>query len=299
METTILDPLLALASTQFGVFSVRQAAAYGVTNSMLDNAVARGWLRRERRGVYAISGLPPSLWRPVYAAALAAGPRAALSHTSAATVHSLHGVASDGIELTVPYGSFRHLDGVRVHRSRTLTTLDLEERRGLLVTTPVRTLIDLAARFRDPLLGVIVDEGTISGVWTPESIATRLDQLGGGLAGRAELRRTLALRVGEGRPDSPLEQRIIRVVKPAFPGFKVHHQVVLDGEVIEMDLAWIPEKIDGEVDGMFIRAHSRSKFERTALRANILARHGWRIVHLTHPMDDRTILAQLAPFFPR
>jgi len=283
MEPTIRDQLLALASRQLGVFSVRQAAALGVTNSMLDNAVARGWLYRERLRIYAIAGLPPSRWRPIYAAALAAGPNAAISHTSAAMIHSLYGVASDGIELTMPCGKGRQLDGVRVHRSRTLTKPDLEERRGLLVTNPVRTLIDLAGRFHEPLLGTIVDEGAIGRLWTPGTVMARLDQLGGGMAGQAELRRVLALRLGEGRPDSPLEQRVIRIVKPVFPGFVVHHQVVLDGAVIEMDIAWVREKIDAEVDGMFTRARSRSKFERTALRANILARHGWRIVHLFFP----------------
>jgi hypothetical protein len=166
----------------------------------------------------------------------------------------------------MPIGMRRQLDGVQIHRSKTLITSDLDERRGLLVTNAVRTLIDLAPRFREPLLGVIVDEGTISGLWTPETVMARLDQRVGSGAGWAKLRRVLGLRLDEGRPDSPLEQRMIRVVKPAFPGFEVHHRVVLDGEVIEMDIAWVREKIDAEVDGMFTRARSRSKFERTALR---------------------------------
>ncbi len=79
------------------------------------------------------------------------------------------------------------------------------------------------------------------------------------------------------------------------PGYTVHHRVVLGGEVIEMDIAWVAHKIDGEVDGMRARVVSRTKFERERRRANILAANGWRIVHFTDKMDDATLIAQLAP----
>ncbi len=62
-----------------------------------------------------------------------------------------------------------------------------------------------------------------------------------------------------------------------------------------MDIAWVAEKVDGEVDGMQVRLMSRTKFERERRRANILAAHGWRIVHFTDKMDEATIFAQLAP----
>jgi hypothetical protein len=297
MQRELLEQILALTPTQVGLFATRQAAEGGITNSMLDNAAARGWILRTRRGVWAIAGLPPSPWRDIYAAALAAGPGAAISHTSAATIQRLHGVAPGQIELTVPYEMNRRLQGVRTHRSKTIAPSDLVARHGVAVTTPVRTLIDLAPRFSGPLLGEIIDEGTISRLWTPESIVARLDQLHGSVAGRTNLSRALAVRAGEGHPDSRLEQRVFRVVKGVYPDYTLHHREYLDGQFIEIDIAWVREKIAGEVEGWATRKASRIKFERSCRRENILGRHGWRIVHFTHQMDDRTIVAQLAPLF--
>jgi hypothetical protein len=187
--------------------------------------------------------------------------------------------------------------GVRVHRSRTLLPTDIQVRHGVAVTTPVRTVIDLAARFHEPLLGLIVDEGAISGLWTAEMLEARLDQLDRGVPGTAELRRLLGDRLGEGRPDSRLEQRVIRTVKRCFPGYIVHYEQVLDGQVIVMDIGWPALKLDGEVDGMTTRTRSRTKFERVERRANLLQAHGWRIVHFTASMHEQEIIAQLAPFF--
>jgi very-short-patch-repair endonuclease len=160
-------------------------------------------------------------------------------------------------------------------------------------------VIDLASRTREPLLGTIIDEGTVSRLWTPEAVRARLDQLPHGVPGRAKLARLLTLRIGEGAADSRLEQRVFRVLAPLYPGYTIHHRVVLDGQIVEMDIAWVDQKIDGEVDGLAPRAQSRTKLERSARRANLLGAHGWRIVHFTHQMSDHDLVAQLAPYFRR
>jgi very-short-patch-repair endonuclease len=277
------------------VFTVEQAAAVGVTLRMLQVACEHGWVCRLRYGVYVLAGASPSRWRPVVAAALAAGPESAISHGTAATIHQFHGIQTDKIELILPLSARRNLQDVCSHRSSTLVPTDIQVRRGLRVTTPVRTIIDIADRFQDPLLGLILDEGTLARLWTPEEIGTRLEELGRAAMGVKVLRRLLSERTGEGHPDSRLEQRVIRVVKPRYSGFVVHHREVLEGKIVEIDLAWLREKVAGEVDGMRVRTESRSKFEHERLRLNLLQRHGWRIVHFTDKMDDATILAQLAP----
>src|SRR5229473_1709723 len=48
-----------------------------------------------------------------------------------------------------------HLDGVRIHRSHDLDRVDICHRSRFAVTTPIRTVIDLAAVIADPLLGRI------------------------------------------------------------------------------------------------------------------------------------------------
>jgi predicted transcriptional regulator of viral defense system len=290
-----IDRILAIAAHQDSLITVEQAKTVGVSPTMLLAAVKRGWLYRQRLGVYVVAGARPSPWRAVRAAFLVAGTGAVVSHTTAAALHRFHGVISDGIEITVPYPARRALDGVRIHHSKTLRDVDQQNLNGLRVTTPVRSLIDVAERFHDPLLGSIVDEGAIARLWTAESVSARLGDVRRGVTGATELRRVLAQRLGEGNPDSRLEQRVVRMVKRWTRGYTLHYRIVLDGVVIEMDIAWVTEKVDGEVDGMRTRVVSRTKFERERRRANILAAHGWRIVHFTDKMDEATIFAQLAP----
>ena len=103
----------------------------------------------------------------------------------------------------------------------------------------------------------------------------------------------------EGHPANGLERRIIRVVKGQVPPYEVHHQIELEGRLIEMDIAWPDYLIDAEVEGRHVRMASRTKFEADRLRSNLLQRHHWSQVQLTAGMSDRTILAQLVPLFPR
>jgi hypothetical protein len=113
----------------------------------------------------------------------------------------------------------------------------------------------------------------------------------------ARLRRVLAERVGDGTPDSLLALKVARILKPRFGPFETNYVAVVGGEVVEMDIAWPDIKLDGEVDGLGVRRLSRTKFERERRRANVLAAHGWRIVHFTDKMGQREIVAQVAPFF--
>ncbi len=299
MKPLLIEQLMALAATQHGVVSTQQASALGVTPAMLRHAVRRGWLTPLRHGVYAVAGLPTSKWQPLMAAALAAGPDAVISHRSAAVIHGFHGLVAGTPELSYRKRGGRRLSGVTIHRPRHLDNDDIEIQRGVRLTVPVRTVIDLAPIVGKELLGRILDEGAITRLWTAERVQARLDQMGSqGRSGTGRLRRQLALRLEEGNPDSRLEQHVIRVLRPHVPPFKVRYADTFDGERIEMDLAWLDLKIDGEVDGMDVRSRSRTKFERDRLRANVLPRHGWRIVHFTSQMDDRTLLDQILPLLP-
>jgi hypothetical protein len=113
-----------------------------------------------------------------------------------------------------------------------------------------------------------------------------------GRNGTAVLRHLLTERLDEGNPASDLEQRVIRVLKGRVPPFEVDHHITLDGEDVEIDIAWPALRVAGEVEGRWIRARSKSKFDRDKRKANQLAAHGWRIVYFTSAMSDATILME-------
>lgn len=79
------------------------------------------------------------------AAVLACGEGALLSHRSAASLWKLTRPQRGEIHVTVPgHGGRAGHAGVKLHRSTTLTDADLSERDGIPVTSPSRTIIDLA-----------------------------------------------------------------------------------------------------------------------------------------------------------
>ncbi len=79
------------------------------------------------------------------AAVLALGGDAVLSHATAAGAWDLRRLGSGAIHVTVPSTAGRkRRRGIRLHRSRTLTPDQTTRHRGIPITTPARTIIDLA-----------------------------------------------------------------------------------------------------------------------------------------------------------
>jgi hypothetical protein len=74
---------------------------------------------------------------------LACGATAVLSHDSAATLWQLTKAPADQIHVSVLGGSRRSRNGLEVH-SR--TTLKITTQKGIRVTTPAQTLIDVASK---------------------------------------------------------------------------------------------------------------------------------------------------------
>jgi len=77
------------------------------------------------------------------AAVLACGDTAALSHDSAAALWQLTTAPTDRIHVSV-LGDSRSRDGLEVHRR---TTLKTATQKGIPVTTPAQTLIDVASKW--------------------------------------------------------------------------------------------------------------------------------------------------------
>lgn len=108
--------------------------------------------------VYRVAGAPVTWEQRVLAAVLAAGPGAAASHRTAAV---LWGLLSAGvIEIVVPRGRTPDLRGVIVHQTR--DPIVTATRRGIPVTTPMRTLVDLGAVVPGAVVEVAVDRADVA-----------------------------------------------------------------------------------------------------------------------------------------
>jgi hypothetical protein len=118
------------------------------------------------------------------AAVLSCGPRAALSHLSAAAVWTI-GVERDGqIEVSIPAHADHRRRGIIVHRRAMLDDSLITRRLGIPVTTPTCTLIDLATRLDRDDLEAAVNAADKLDLVHPDELRRSLDGVGQAPASR-------------------------------------------------------------------------------------------------------------------
>jgi very-short-patch-repair endonuclease len=206
-----------LATAQHGVLSRRQLLELGWHAEAIKHRVRKGRLHTVHRGVFAVGR--PNLTRRGHwmAAVLACAPDAFLSHRTAAVLWGIRigplPSGDDLIDVTVRAHRRLRCKGVRLHRARSLTEPDWASRDRIPVTSPIRTLIDLAAELRSEELETAINEADRARLVSPEvlrSAASDRSRLHGIAAIRAVLdRRTFRL------TDSELERRFLRLIDRA------------------------------------------------------------------------------------
>jgi len=144
-----LDLLYALAESQGGYFTSADASALGYSTAHQHFHVKRGnWLRVDR-GIYRLRRFPSSSHEDLMRWWLWSRKQGVISHESAAVIYDLGDVLPSKTNLTVPPG-FRKKgpSAVILHRAR-LEESEIETRDGLRITTPLRTILDLAREHLD------------------------------------------------------------------------------------------------------------------------------------------------------
>ncbi len=241
MEQDVRSALCRLAESQCGLFSAAQAASIGISHAELFRAVRQGHLRRPRSGVYAICGAPQSRWEDLVAAALAVGSDAVISHTGAAALNRLQvGPATPPPELTVPLHHHPRLAGVTLHRRGPLPRQDVTVKYGVPVTSPARTIVDLASRYDLHALERILDEALIERRLNIPELHRCWQRTAPNAPGRSKIQRLLAQRFEGPLADSMLEAQAFEALL-ALPPFEAHFVVGVGNAVYVIDAAW-PDK---------------------------------------------------------
>ena len=130
--------------------------AAGLGRGAIARRVADGRLRPLHRGVYLVGPIEDD-WTDAMAAALACGPGAVVSHHAAAAIWGLR-PWNGPIDVTTTR-RLRRRQGIRVHRTRCLDARDITRRHGIPLTTPARTLLDLAAHLDQRSLARAIESG--------------------------------------------------------------------------------------------------------------------------------------------
>jgi len=179
--------LYALASAQSGYFTTTQAVAHGVSWRALSHHAGRGRFQRVRRGLYRFRDYPSSRYEEVVAAWLAVGAEGSIvSHETALDLHDLTDIIPLSIHLTVPRARRGLHPPVGVTLHTTIDPLHDEEvtiREGVRLTTPERTLLDVAEAGTGPEQVVQGIQTAIARGWiTPSSISCRARERGARVA---------------------------------------------------------------------------------------------------------------------
>ncbi|HEX8075982.1 MAG TPA: hypothetical protein VF545_13490, partial [Thermoleophilaceae bacterium] len=149
----------------------------GFEPQAIQHRIRKGRLHRVMQGVYAVGRSELSREGRWMAALLACGPGAALSHESAAVLWGIRKWDKRGIEVSVTGQCGRTRRGIAVHRRNQLSVGDVTRHKGMPVTTPALTIVDLAPRMKRDHLEAMISEADVIGLIDPEALRAALRRL--------------------------------------------------------------------------------------------------------------------------
>ena len=264
-----------LASEQWGVLSIDELRACGLSLRAVFERSQRGLLHPVHRGVYAVGHRNLPLQGRFLAAVKACGPNAVLSHFSAAALYGLVPWDDRYPEVTAPTN--RSHRGIRLHRSSMLEVDDVTRRHGIPVTTPARTLVDLAAIFEYRALRRTVREAQRR-VVTVRQLTRALDRLGS-RRGVTKLAKILA--TGHAPTRSELEDAVLDLILAGgLQHPHVNRPLTIGGRRVVPDFRWPDQRLVLEADGAAWH-DDRLTREDDAERQALLEASGERVVRVT------------------
>jgi very-short-patch-repair endonuclease len=185
---TVEKRIAVLATRAHGVVCRSELLEVGITRSEIYQRLRSGALIAVFRGVYRVGHTAPSLEARYLAAVRACGEGAVLSGRAAAQLLGLlKGPVCDP-EVTIR--GERRVAGIATRRSRRLHPRETTLWRGVPVTSPARTLVDLAAVLDAEELARACHEAGVRHHTTPRQVEAVLARRPN-TRGAAELRRVL------------------------------------------------------------------------------------------------------------
>jgi hypothetical protein len=281
--------IAALAKPQHGVVARGQLAELGLGRGAIEHRVRCGRLHPLHRGVYAVGhrALRREAWW--LAAVLAAGPGAALSYRSAAELWEMRNGSRARIEVSVSRHR-RSTARIDVH----VVDMEADEvvvNRGVPVTTPARTLLDLAAVLSPQHLKAAFDEAEVRRLTSPTSVDALVARYPG-RRGTSATKRVLEEHNDRGAaiPTSILERRFLALLdahdlpRPEINRLSDHG---------ELDATWREPRVIVECDS-FATHGTREAFERDRAKDRALQVAGWRVIRVTWRQltDDGDVVAR-------
>jgi very-short-patch-repair endonuclease len=228
-------------------------------------------------GVYISGSVKATLVVRALAALMVAPPGSVVSHHSAASLWGGIAPESGDIHLSMPPGNRQKTRGIRSHRMTRMPTP--ASRRGLRVTSPEQTFIDLAL-FCDLVQLVVLGDSLVKAkATTPAKLMAACDE---SKARHAPLARRASSLVRQ-KVDSPMESRVRMLMVLAGlrePRVNVDIHDENGRAKYRLDLSFPDQLLAIEFDG---RPHVevRARWEGDVIRREDIEAGGWRFVVVT------------------
>jgi hypothetical protein len=230
------------------VVTLGQLRTLGLAQATVSDWVARGRLRRVHHGVYVYGGGQLSQVGRFYAALCAIGEGAVLSHVTAAVHHRFWPFDEPMlIHVTVPR-RLASRKGIRVHTLAELPDESVTIWKGLRVTTPARTAIDLAGEpITDYQFARSVHEAQVQRILRIPQLEAELQRMPARFKGRKRL--TAEIDLGPTRTRSGLEEWGATFLRRrGFPPFESNAHPPNTPDWVEVDILFRAHGLAIELD---------------------------------------------------
>ena len=266
-----------LASRQRGIVARAQLLAIGFGPGAIAGRLQSGVLHSIHRGVYAVGHRALVPGAVELAAALACGRDAVVSHADAAHLYELlpYPARRTPVNITVPRESCPARPGIKAHRTRAFGLGEIGTLDGIPITSPARTILDLAAENPQQLERALA-EAQARRLVTDSDLSRLLARYPGRPGSRA-LRRLLA---GPGealRTRSEAERRFLALVRRARLPAPESNVRLGDWEV---DFLWRDRGLIVEVDGYRFHSSARA-FERDRAKEAAIRGMGLELIRVS------------------
>jgi very-short-patch-repair endonuclease len=184
--------------------------------------------------------------------------------------------SSPTVDVTLVASQRRPKPGIRVHRVSTIDDRDVRRKQGVWLTSPARTLIDLAAEASTADLEDAVAEARANRLVRGRELEAALKRAGR-RRGAARMRAFLRSEQGPAFTRSKGERtmrRLLRAARLPMP------QVNARFAGYEIDFLWAAERVIVEVDGYDFHSHRRA-FERDRRKDMALRDAGYEVIRIS------------------
>lgn len=276
-----------IAAHQYGVFSLHQARAAGVSSTMVETRVRNNAWVRLAPSIYALASAPPK-WERQMAAALLTRPGAIVAGKSAAYLHGLPGFRPGKPVIMIGKERNARSTLAKVLRCQKFERVRRVRIRGFEVTDLAETILTIARDVDLDQLERIVDGCIASRDVTVAEMARLIDERPG-TPGIVKYRSVVDERREDAYqpPVSELERHLHRLL--ASPGIPTtQRQTPFAFERVRMAVdVYIPAwRLIVEADGR--NWHTRkADMERDRLRDNEATAHGYGVLRFTWKMLTR------------